>query len=98
MKRKLLITLFSSLALVLGGAIAQDAAKKPGGKRGGSPAERAAKLLEAADKDGDKKLSLEELTAHFEAMAARGGAKGGKKPGGGKKGADKPGEKKPETN
>ncbi len=93
MKRKLLITLFSSLALILGGAIAQDAEKKAGKKRPG-PAERATKMLEAADKDGDKKLSLEELTAHFEAMAARGPK--GKRPGG-KPGA-KPGEKKPTTN
>lgn len=77
MKRKLLITTFSVLALAFGSAIAQDAPKK-GDKKAPSAADRAAKMMEAADKDGDGKLTIEELTAHFEAMPARKGKPGGK--------------------
>tara|TARA_R110002096_G_scaffold215310_9_gene403122 strand:+ start:31695 stop:31919 length:225 start_codon:yes stop_codon:yes gene_type:complete len=66
--------------LAFGGAIAQDAPKKDGARKPPTPAERAAKLMESADKDKDGKLTVEELTAHFESMPPRKG-----KPDGGKK-------------
>ncbi|MEM1295878.1 MAG: hypothetical protein AAGH89_10970 [Verrucomicrobiota bacterium] len=89
MKRKLLTTTFSILALSLGGAIAEDDAKKKGDRTPPSAADRAAKFMESADKDGDGKLTIEELTAHFESMPAKKGKQGGGKPGGDKKGDKK---------
>ncbi len=57
--------------------MAEETPKKPGEGKRPSAADRAAKMIETADKDGDGKLDAAELTAHFEAMGDR---QPGKKP------------------
>lgn len=68
---------------------AQDKGGKGGdkGKGGGSAEDRAAMMMEQGDKDGDGKLSMDELVALLESGKA--GGKGGKGKGG--KGGDKGG-------
>ncbi|MFK7736116.1 MAG: EF-hand domain-containing protein [Pirellulaceae bacterium] len=71
------VSIFSSAALAMmiaGTAMAQPGGFRPGGQQGrgqrmGSPQEMISQLFDAADKDGDGKVTKQELTAAMTGMA-----------------------------